>query len=159
MSTPFGGLQIAGNTTATIAPNTAAKHTQGWAAISPDGGGDLSVVASVANSRLTLVEGVYDVKCCLSIQTEAITATSGDDVGQLTGQVYRGGSAVAGTKGVMHILSNTRPGVLSFGGLVAITAAQVAAGTNYVEAYLKSGDASGNDIKVLEGQFYAVRLA
>lgn len=154
----YGGLSINANTTAAIAPNTAAKYTQGWAAHSVSQHGDLSVVASAANSRLTLKQGIYEVKANLVVETEDISGTSGDDAGDVTFQLYKGGSAVAGAVAVTNHQDSDRRQTVSIVDIVEVTKAQVDAGTNYVELYVSSGDASGNDITVTNGRFLATRL-
>lgn len=156
----FGGLQIAGNATPTIAPAAGAKHTQGWAAIAASAHGDQSVTASVASSRLTLKQGTYLVTFNGSVQTEDVSGTSGDDAGIVTFQIFKGGSAVAGTKGRVDYQDQERPAIISCMGIIEIAESEVEASTptNYVEMYAIAADASGNDITVLEAQFFAIRL-
>lgn len=154
----YGGLSINANTTAAIAPNTAAKYTQGWAAHGVSQHGDGSVTPSAANSRLTLAQGVYEILANLTVETEDISHTSGDDAGIVTFQLYKGGSAVSGASAKMSHLDSDRPQAVVVADIVEVTAAQVTAGTNYVELYVSSGDASGNDITVSNGRFLAKRL-
>jgi len=154
----YGGLSINANTTAAIAPNTAAKYTQGWAAHGVSQHGDGSVSASAANSRLTLKAGVYEILVNLVVETELVSGTSGDAVGDVTFQLYKGGSAVSGALAKVNHQASDRPATVTIVDHVEVSAAQVTAGTNYVEVYAKSGDASGNDITVSNGRFLAKRL-
>jgi hypothetical protein len=154
----YGGLQIAGNTTAIIVPAAGAKLTQGWAAIAASRHGYGDVVPSVADSRLTLVPGVYKVEANLTLETETDAGTSGDGVGIIAGQLFVGGVAVAGTKARIDVQGVDRPQLLRPCGIIEITQAQADAGTNYVEVYLTATDASGNDVTISEGQFLAVKL-
>jgi len=158
MNTPFGGLQVAANTTAFTVPAAGAKYTTGWAAIAAGQHGDNSVQESAVNSRLVLEPGVYFVQANFTLEGEFVSGTSGDAVGTITGQIFRGGVAVAGTRGKVGLEAEGEVDQLIFGGIVEITEAQKTAGTNYVEAFLSSGDASGNDVIVSEAQFNALRL-
>lgn len=159
MQVAYGGLQIAANTTPSLAPATAAKHTQGWAAIAAAQHGAQEIAASVANSRLTLVPGVYLVVWQASLETEDISGTSGDGIGDVTLQIARGGTVVAGTRARMNHQNVDRLQSATALGLIEITQAQADASTNYVEPFIQSGDASGNDVTVREGQFFALKLS
>lgn len=156
----YGGLQIAGNTTASIAGGTAAKHTQGWAAHNISQHGDAAVTPSVANSRLTLVQGVYQVTGIMSVETEGVGAsgTSGDAIGRMKLKLYQGGSAVSGASGEVDFQATDRPQTIVIQDIIEITKAQVDAGTNYVELWWDATDASGNDIIVGDGKLLAVKL-
>lgn len=158
MSTPFGGLSIDANTTASIAGGTAAKHTQGWAAHGVSAGGALDVVPSAANSRLTLRPGVYRVVGQMSVESEDISGTSGDDAGRVELKLYKGGSAVAGAAGEVYFEDSDRPQTVHIEDIVRVTPAQADAGTNYVELWWDATDASGNDVTVKNGRLLAYRL-
>src|SRR5690606_27925668 len=93
MSGEFGGLKISGNATASVAPGTAAKHTQGWAAMAVGLHGNLAVQESVANSRLICEPGVYLVNYQMSVESEDISGTSGDDAGVVEIEIFAAGVA------------------------------------------------------------------
>ena len=158
----YGGFKVAAGVTSLNCPLTGVKLTSTnvptLAAIAASQQGDQSVSAGASTGRLTLKAGTYLVRALLTVEGEFTSGTSGDAVGVITGQLYQAGSAVAGTKGKVHTQTEGQPVVLAFEGILNITAAQVAAGTNYVEVYLFGGDASGNDVIVSEGQIHAVRL-
>lgn len=158
----YGGFNIAGGTTALYCPNAGVKITSSnvptLAAGNASRGGDNSVVPAPSTGRLTLQPGVYQVRASLTIEGEFSSGTSGDAVGVITGQLYRAGVAVAGSKGKAHTQTEGQATVLSFGDIVEVTYAQKEAGTNHVEFYLFGGDASGNDVIVSEGQITALRL-
>lgn len=158
----YGGFNIAAGTTALNCPNAGVKLTSTnvptLAAGNASRRGDTSVVPTASTGRLALKAGVYNVRASLTIEGEYSSGTSGDSIGVITGQLYKAGSAVAGSKGKAHTQAEGQATILSFGDIVEITAAQVAAGTNYVEFYVFGGDASGNDIIISEGQITAVRL-
>lgn len=158
----YGGFKIAAGVTALNCPLAGVKLTSTnvptMAAIAASQRGDQSVSAGASTGRLTLKAGVYRVNALLTIEGEHTSGTSGDAIGVITGQLYQADSAVAGTKGKAHTQAEGQPAVLAFEGILEITAAQVAAGTNYVEVCLFGGDASGNDVIVSEGQIHAVRL-
>lgn len=158
----YGGFNIAAGTTALNLPNAGVKLTSSNVPTLASGNasqrGDASVTPAASTGRLTLKAGVYNVRASITIEGEFTSGTSGDAVGVITGQLYKAGSAVAGSKGKAHTQAEGQATVLSFGDIVEITAAQVAAGTNYVEFYLFGGDANGNDVIISEGQITAIRL-
>ncbi len=157
----FGGFKIAGNSTSLNVPAAGVTLTSAntnLAAATASQHGDGSVSVSATTGRATLKAGVYKVDARLTVEGEFTSGTSGDAIGVVTGQLYVAGSAVSGTKGKVHTQAEGQAASLAFGGIIEITAAQVAAGTNYVEAKLLSGDASGNDVIVSEGQIEIVRL-
>lgn len=159
MRQSYGALVINANTTPSRAPNAAAVHTQGWAAHGVSQHGDQSVTPATATGKLTLVPGVYRVTASLAIETEDISGTSGDAIGLVSAQLYKGGSAIGGTKRTVSMLAHDRPQVVQIEDIVEITEAQAEAATNYVQVYLSSGDASGNDVTVSNAIFAAYRLA
>lgn len=158
----YGGFNIAGGTAALYCPNAGVKltstNTPTLAANGASRQGDNSVVPAASTGRLTLQPGVYQVRASLTIEGEFSSGTSGDAVGVITGQLYRAGVAVAGSKGKAHTQTEGQTAVLSFGDIVEITYAQKEAGTNYVEFFLFGGDANGNDVIISEGQITALRL-
>ena len=160
--TGYGGFNIAGGTAALYCPNAGVKLTStnvpALAAGTASRQGDSSVTPSVSTGRLLLKPGTYQVRASLTIEGEFTSGTSGDAIGVITGQLYKAGVAVAGSKGKAHTQAEGQPAVLSFGDIVEITAAQQRAGTNHVEFYLFGGDASGNDVIISEGQITALRL-
>lgn len=155
----YGALKIAGNTTATYAPNAAAKLTQGWAAHGVSQQGDAAVAPSAANSRLVLQPGVYLVQLSLEAEGESAGGTSGDATGVITFQLYQAGVALTGPKTQIDTQAADRPQSVHLHDIVHITKAQYEAGTNYVEVYHAGGDASGNDVLVSNAVFSAVRIA
>jgi len=160
MATAFGALSINGNATPSLVPNVAAKYTQGWAAHSVSQRGNRSVTVSAANSRLTLVPGVYEVELNLTAETEDVSGTSqADAIGVVTFQLRRGGVALAGAVAQLDAQAVDRPQTISIHDIVEITRAHVTAGTNYVEVYHSSGDAAGTDILIANGRFIAKRLS
>jgi len=159
MRQSYGALVINNNTTPSRAPNAAAVHTQGWAAHGVSQHGDQSVPPTPATGKLTLVPGVYQIVVSLAIETEDISGTSGDGVGLVSAQLYKGGSAVGGTKRTVSMLAVDRPQSIHIEDIVEITEAQAEAGTNYVQLFLSSGDASGNDVTVTNAIFAAYRKA
>lgn len=161
MGVPYGSFQVAGNTQALNCPNagvvlTSANTTLAVNSVSQQG--DQSVSLSASTGRATLKPGFYKIDAKLTIEGEFTSGTSGDAVGVITGQVYRGGSAVAGTKGKCHTQAEGQASILAFGGVLEITKAQYDADTNYVDFRLFGGDASGNDVIVSEGQIVITRL-
>lgn len=155
----YGGLQIAGNSTAAIAPGTAAKYTEGWAAHGVSQRGDTGVVASAANSRLTLDQGVWKIEITLTVETEDISGTSGDDAGVIAFLLYKGGSAVSGAKATIDAQDSDRPQSVTILDIVEVTKANVDDSANYVELYVDATDASGNDITVSDAKFLAFKLS
>lgn len=158
MTIPYGGLTVAANTTASIAGGVAAKYTEGWASHSVSRRGALDVTPDADNSRLTLKPGIYLVVGNLSIEFEDISGTSGDDAGRAELKIYAAGAAVGGAVGEFDMQDSDRPQTVTVIDHVEITAAQEAAGTNYVELYLDATDASGNDVTVKSGKLLAYRL-
>lgn len=158
MRQPFGALIINSNTTPSRAPNAAAVHTQGWAAHGVSQNGEGSVTPVAASGKLTLAEGVYRVEASLAIETEDYSGTSGDAIGLVSAQLYKGGSALSGTKRTLSMLAHDRPQSVHLVDIVRVTAAQVEAATNYVQVFLSSGDANGNDVTVSNGILAATRL-
>lgn len=158
----YGGLQIAAGVTAFVATNAGVKLTSTnvptLAVIAASQFGDRSIVAAPATGRLTLKPGIYEITGRLSLEGEFTSGTPADAIGVITAQVYQAGVAVAGTRGQAHTQAEGQVASIGFGGIVEVTEAQLRAGTNYVEAFLLSGDANGNDVIVREGQFYAIRL-
>ena len=159
MRQSYGALVINNNTTPSRAPNAAAVHTQGWAAHAVSQQGDQSVTPAASTGKLTLAAGVYRVVASLAIETEDISGTSGDGIGLVSAQLYKGGSAVSGTKRTVSMIAIDRPQSVHLEDIVQITEAQVEAATNYVQVYLSSGDASGNDVTVNNGILAAYRMA
>lgn len=157
-----GGLKIAAGVTALYVPAAGVKLTSTnvptLAASGVSQQGDASVSPSASTGRLTLKPGRYFIDVKLTIEGEYVTGTSGDATGTIAGQVYVAGSAVAGTKNKLNTQGDGAPAVLAFGGIIEITQAQYDAETNYVEVYLSSADASGNDVIPSEGQITAIRL-
>jgi len=150
----YGGIQLAGNTTATsvsVAP-AILNPTGKWAVIAASQHGNQSVVASAADGKLTLVPGVYKVSLALTCQY--------GPTGIVRIQVYRGGSAVAGVKAQASTESSATNGAaktLFCEGIIEITQAQMDASTNYIEPYVY-GDQALNPTLFTEGQFLAVKL-
>lgn len=170
----FGGLQIAGGTTAVQVPTGGLAWTQDWAAIAAGKHGNLAVVETAATGKLTLKPGTYLVRANLSIESEEESSASTqsnsyssvssvsskssssplNNVDALVAQIFRGGSPLAGTKGAVSALFHDRPAVLQCAGIVEITDTHVSAGENYVQVYL-----FGNEyVTVREAQFFAVKL-
>lgn len=164
MKIPVHGLYVTAGATQLLIPNAAAVlgsaglGDPGFVAMSPDGQGDLSIVPAAATGRLTLHPGRYLIGYNLSVETDTVGGTSGDAAGVIAGEVRVGGTLIAGSKGKDYIGTADQPLVLSGQAIVQITPAQLAAATNYAQIYLSSGDASGNDATVKEGQFWAIRL-
>jgi hypothetical protein len=155
MSLAYGGLQIAGGSTPITTAVAAAKVTAGWAAIAAAGHGDLSIVPSAANSRLTLKPGVYLVTFSGSAEQ---TGTSGiSEVGvvyETTFQLYKDQAAIAGMKAVI----DSDPDEESIKQVHIQGIVEVAAGAaGQLEVYISSSVAS-LDVIVREGQFNAVKL-
>jgi len=156
----FGGFKIAAQSTTLIAPLAGVKLTStncGLAVIAASAHGDLTVVPTLTTGRLTVEPGVYDVRLELSLEGDQVSGTSGDAIGNITSQIYVAGAAVAGTKAVLNSVAADQLKQLNSSCLVEVTADQKAAGTNYIEAYVFGGDASGNDITIREGRFLAIK--
>src|SRR5690606_13155625 len=103
------GLKISGNSTAAIAPGTAAKYTQGWAAHAGAKQGDAAVTEDSTNSRLTLARGIYHVVANITVETEDPSGTSGDDNGTIAFKLYKGGSEVSGALAKVNMQDLDRP--------------------------------------------------
>ena len=159
MRTSYGALKIAANTTPSVAPNTPAAFTTGWAAHGVSQQGDASVTPVAASGKLTLVEGVYRVCASLAFETENISGTSGDDSNDVSFTLYAGGSALSGTKRSVNQQALDRPACVQTEDIVEITSAMVDAGTNYVQLYSSSGASNGTDITVTNGILSALRLS
>lgn len=145
-----GGLYVNGNTTAVLAAAVAAKYTQGWTAFGTQRG-DLTITEGATAGTLTCKPGKYMVHACLSVETEDISGTSGDDVGIVHFSVYKDSSAVTGLKSSVHCLDSDRPQNVVICGPVEVDAAD----TGALSLYVSTTDASGNDICVTQAQFTA----
>lgn len=159
MCLAYGALSINANSTSVPAPFAAAKFTQGWAAHGVSQHGVLDVVPSVSNSRLTCLPGVYRVTFNAEAETDQVSGTSGDGVGNVSFQLYQAGVAVSGAIAKMNAVAVDRPQTIAIHDIVEITKAQLDAGTNYLEIYFSGGDASGNDVTVRNARFIAERIA
>jgi len=153
----YGGLKISDNTAPSIAPGTAAKHTEGWAAMGVGSHGSLAVQESAANSRLICEPGVYHVSYQMTVESEDVSGTSGDAAGVVNAEIYAAGVATGLSAKTNHTGSDLAQSVTVIG-LVEITDAQKDAGTNYIEGYIASGDGSGNDVTVRDAQLVALRV-
>lgn len=160
--TAYGGFTIADGVTSVAIQAAGTKLTSSnvptLAASTVSKKGDTSVVETISTGRIKLKPGVYKVDARLCLEGDQVSGTSGDAIGNITGQVWLAGAAVAGTKGIINSQAADQPATLSFGGLVEVTKAQQDAGTNYVEIYLTATDASGNDVTIRQGQVTVQRL-
>jgi hypothetical protein len=146
----YGELYVADNTTAVVANATPTKYATGWTARGL-GRGDLTVTEGATAGTLTCVPGVYEVWVTGVIETEDTSATSGDDVGVVTVQVYKDGVAVAGVKTTVDLEESDRALNFCVHGHVEVDSGDAGA----LAVYLSSGDASGNDVTVKNCQFTA----
>ena len=155
MNVPYDGLYVTGSTTEVTPNTTAAKFTTGWAAMAAADHGDLSIVASTTNSRLTCVPGVYLVTFTASVdQTDTSTTSEAGVEQNITFQLYKDQVAVAGTKCVLQTadMTGTQQAVIQ-------SLIEVAAGANgQIEVFMSSDVAAGVDMIVREAQFTAIRL-
>lgn len=143
---PAAGVKLTSTNVPTLAASTVGKK------------GDASVSEAISTGRITLKPGVYKVDVRLALEGDYLSGTTGDSIGDITGHVYLAGSSVAGLKGVVNTQAADQKACLVFGGLIEVTRAQQVAGTNYIEFYLFSGDAKGNDVTIGQGQFIVTRL-
>jgi len=145
-----GGLYITGNTTAFVAPNTAAQYTTGWAAFGSQKG-DQTVVESASGSKLTLKPGRYFVTLNLTVETEDISGSCDDDTGIITFGVRKDGTQVTGLKAKLDSQDSDRPHNISIAGIVTVASTD----TGDLTVYVESNEVAGNDICISEGQFCA----
>ena len=156
MSVPVCGLKISGSTTAQSAPATAAAYTTGWAALGLSQHGELSGVASAANSRLTLKPGLYRCEFSASVEADTGAGPTGE---QAEFTIRRGGSAIADDKpGRADFQGIDRPVDVQAVALVEITPAHVTASTNYVQVYIAADTSPAIDTMVRDALFVAYRL-
>jgi hypothetical protein len=159
----FGGLYVAANSSLEVnaAPTTGTVLTStncAFTAIAAGSHGDLSVVATTTSGKLTCKPGVYLVTLELTIEGEWTSTTSGDALGVISAVIKQAGTAVTGAKSKVQAITEGLPMNVSVTAILEVTQAQADAGTNYFEAALIGGDASGNDVIVSEGRFHAIRL-
>jgi hypothetical protein len=161
MNNPVAAMHITGNTTLFSVPAAGAALNVGWTANEGLLHGDTSVDTTVADGKLVLKPGIYQVTAELYIEAPATSDanTSGDAFGEIFASIYRAGSLVAGTKAACQLDDVTEIKNLVINYPVEITVAQYEAGTNYVQVYLSATDSSGNDVLVTEGRLVAVRLS
>lgn len=159
MYTSFGGWKVTGNTTATLALNTPTDFATDLEELEASDNGCEDVSADTDSGKLTLNPGVYDVCGAFALETEDISGTSGDAAGDVYAQIYRGGAAY-GPKFFANHQGSDRLANIAFSYPVEITqaSADAATPTNYVTVRFGASDASGNDITVREGVFWAKKL-
>lgn len=161
MNNPVAAMHVTGNTTLFHATNAGNVYNEGWVANEAHLHGDASIDTTVADGKLVLKPGIYQVSAELYIEAPATSDgnTSGDAFGEITAQLYVAGVAVAGTKAMCQTddVSEVKNLIINYP--VEITQAMLDAATNYVQVYLKGGDVPGNDILVSEGRLVAVRLS
>lgn len=159
MTCEYGGLQITGGSGNFNCKPTVGTEISTWTAdIAAGQHGNLAVQGDETTGRLTLEPGVYKVDLNLTLEGNYSSGTSGDYAGVITAQLSRGGTLVAGTKSAVQTATEGLKMGVTVNAIVEITAAQKAASTNYVSAYLIGGDASGNDVTITEGRLLAQRL-
>jgi hypothetical protein len=161
MNNPVAAMHVTGNTTLFHATNAGNVYNEGWVANEALLHGDGSIDTTVADGKLVLKPGIYQITAELYIEAPATSDgdPSADTFGEITAQLYRAGAAVAGTKAVCQTddVSEVKNLVINYP--VEITEAQYEADTNYVQVYLFGGDVPGNDILVSEARLVAVRLS
>jgi hypothetical protein len=147
-----GGLYINNSAAAVVVGAAAAKLNLTFSAMGSQHG-DLTVYEDTTNKRLRLLPGRYLVQASLTVETEDISGTSGDDAGDLTFELYKDGVAT-GFKQKVNVQDSDRPQSLTIVGII-----EVAAGANgYLELYGSASDASGNDVTVRNLQMTALHL-
>lgn len=155
MKVSSGELYLSGNTTPVVAAHAAAIYKTGYAARGAQKG-DGNITEDATAGTLTCLQGRYLVNVDLTVETEDLASTSGaDDAGIITFEVRKDGAAVGGLKGKVDFQDSDRPGVVSVSGLVDVGASD----SGVLAVYVSSGDADGNDIRVTEGSFNAVKLS
>lgn len=161
MNNPVAAIHITGNTTLFNAPAAGAALNVGWVANEALLHGDASIDTTIADGKLVLKPGIYQISAELYIEAPATSDgnTSGDAFGEIFAKLHVAGSAVAGTKAACQLDDVTEIKNLIINYPVEITEAQYEADTNYVQVFLNSTDASGNDVLVTEGRLVAVRLS
>lgn len=120
--------------------------------------GEQSAVESPSSGQIKCVPGKYLVTGHVSIEGEYFSANSGDAVGVIESQVRVAGQIVPGSKAKSDLEAEGQIVSLPFNAVVEVTAAQLDAGTNYIEFALASNEPSGNDVIVREASLNVVRL-
>lgn len=153
MNTAFAAMHITGNSTPTTG-QAAGKAITGWTAAAASRHGEGALTLDATNGKMTATSrGVYAFSGQASFETEDISGTSGDGVGNLGLALAKNGTIVAGTKCLIN--------------QAAIDLLKVAVIANYpleleIDDYVTlvvfTSDASGNDVTVREAQFTAIRL-
>lgn len=149
----YGSLYITGNTTPQLAAN-AGTTVAGW---SNGRSGDKGAVPDAANNRLKLLPGDYFVSMNLSVETEDISGTSGDGVGDIKARLALNGTAITGMVARFNQQAVDRPASVSLSGIVHVPYDEDN-NYGYLTAVLAGVDASGNDVTVDEAQLSAVKV-
>lgn len=150
----YGQLYITGNTTPQSALNAGSTVT-GW---SNGNSGDKGAVPDAANYRLKLLPGDYFVTLNLSVQTEDISGTSGDGVGDIKARLALNGTAITGMVARFNQQAVDRPASVSLSGIVRVPYVSASTIYSYLTAVIAGVDASGNDVTIDEGQLSAVKV-
>lgn len=157
MNVPFGGLYITAGATALAPTSTAAKVNPAtdWTAMAATAHGDLSVVPSAANGRLTLKPGIYEVNFQASVnQTDTSGTSEAGQRNELVFQVYLDQVAVAGTKSVISGRDVENTQTVSITSIIEVAAGAV----GQCEIYCLTRDVASMDATILEARFTAKRL-
>jgi hypothetical protein len=160
MNNCAAGLTITGNSTVQSAL-AAGSVVTGWTASEGLLHGDGAIDANTVDSRLDLKPGTYLIIFGATVEAPADSDdnTSGDAQGEVTFQVFKGGTGVTGAKAAINDGTIGEPNHVSIVIPVEITKANLDAGTNYVDVRATAADSSGNDILVSEARLFAVRLS
>lgn len=164
MNTPFASMYITANTTvqnASAAGTVLAPSTSSWVVDPTSKHGEASAVGSVATGKITCVPGIYEVQVQASIEgpLTSDSNTSGDTTGKITLALAVGGTIVTGSKSKGQDVTDGVTTFLAVTKIVEITKAQLDAATNYIQALVLGGDASGNDVLVSEARMVVKRLS
>ena len=171
MSSEFGGLQVHNSSTVVHTLSTGTELSGvilTWAAIAAATHGAASISASTSTGRLTLKAGTYRIDVDLSVENQTVSGLSSEDVtvqGVIDFHLARGQAAGANPAEISG--TSTRATVeeglsvsVHITAFVEITAAEVAAGTNYISVFAKTAldGASLNDIVISQARFLAQRM-
>lgn len=153
MKVPFAHMYITGNTTPTTAQALGNAIT-GWTNGATSRRGEASITQAPTTGRFTAAAaGIYMLSAQASFETEDISGTSGDGVGNLGIALAKNGTIIAGTK---CMLNQAAIDLLKVGSIPPWPVSLAV--DDYVTVVLWSSDASGNDVTVREAQFSAFRV-
>lgn len=153
----FGGWRFSANALADIASATGRKISKGLSALAKLCS-SRAVVFDAATFQAACIQGTYKLEASLSVETEDISGTSGDGVGNIRFQFRKNGVLIDGAEGQVNHQAIDRPAAISILGVVEITAAEVTAGTNTIALYATSTDASGNDYTIRYGHVLITKI-